>query len=178
MTDLVAGLDAQELTFRCTQFVLAEADLLDDRRLDEWVELFAEDSIYWLPIDPGQQDAGDGLNLIFDDRARLLDRIARLHTGLAFSDEPHSRTSHVTGSLRLLTGPEQDRLTGGRPVASTDLVATARTVVGRNRQGETDTFHARVTWILRPVGDSFVIAMKRVDLLNAGDPLPVLAFLL
>jgi hypothetical protein len=38
--------------------------------------------------------------------------------------------------------------------------------------------HARVTWVLRAEGDSFSIVMKRIDLLNAGEPLPVLAVLL
>ncbi len=54
----------------------------------------------------------------------------------------------------------------------------ARGVIGRARQGRVDTFHARIRWILRDSDDCFGIAMKRVDLLNARDPLPVLTFLL
>jgi 3-phenylpropionate/cinnamic acid dioxygenase small subunit len=178
VSELIDIAERQETVFRCTQFVLAEADLLDERRLDSWTDLFADDAVYWLPIDADQREIGDGLNLILDDRLRLLDRVARLHTGLAFSDEPHSRTSHVIAGVRVLSAAEAVGLTGGRVVASTEHVVTARMVVGRTRQSETDTFHARVTWILRAVQDTFVIAMKRVDLLNARDPLPVLAFIL
>jgi hypothetical protein len=57
-------------------------------------------------------------------------------------------------------------------------VEVARCVIGRARQGRVDTFHARVGWVLRESGGDLRIAMKRVDLLNARDPLPVLTFLM
>jgi hypothetical protein len=48
----------------------------------------------------------------------------------------------------------------------------------RARQETVDEFHARIMWILRETGDSFGIVMKRIDLLSAQHPLPVLTFLL
>src|ERR1700678_957982 len=87
---------------RITEFLLDEADLLDARRLDEWTSLFAEDAVYWLPIAPTQATPGDGLTIVSDDRPRLLDRVSRLNSGLAFSDEPHSATSHTLSPVRLL----------------------------------------------------------------------------
>ncbi|HVW41701.1 MAG TPA: aromatic-ring-hydroxylating dioxygenase subunit beta [Amycolatopsis sp.] len=168
---------SEDLTARCARFVYAEAELLDERRLDEWTNLFAEDALYWLPMNPEQADPGDGLNLVLDDLPRLRDRVSRLTSGLAFSEEPHSRTSHLIGNVRLLPGEQAGRL-AGRPVAGGEHVVAARCVVGRSRRGTTETFHARTVWILRPTGDDFVIVVKRVDLLNAADPLPVLTFLL
>jgi benzoate/toluate 1,2-dioxygenase subunit beta len=88
----------------CTEFLLDEAELLDARRLEEWTTLFADDAVYWLPMDPDQVTPGDGLNIVYDDRPRLLDRVSRLNSGLAFSDEPHSATSHTLSPVRLLTG--------------------------------------------------------------------------
>jgi len=180
MSEAGTALDARELTARCEQFVFAEAELLDQRRLEDWLALFAEDGVYWLPISESQNGFGDGLNIIFDDRARLADRIARLHTGLAFSDEPHGRTSHVIGGVRVLAPAEAAAVTGGRPVAPDEYVVAGRSLIGRLRPGqlEAETMHARVTWVLRAEGDSFSIVMKRIDLLNAGEPLPVLAVLL
>jgi ketosteroid isomerase-like protein len=166
------------LTHRCTEFVLAEADLLDRRALDEWTGLFTPDAVYWLPMDPAQATPGDGLNIVYDDKPRLLDRVSRLQSGLAFSDEPHSSTSHVLSAVRVLRGEQASAVTGARPLASGEHVAVARAVIGRARQGRVDTFHARIGWVLRESDDSFGIAMKRVDLLNARDPLPVLTFLL
>jgi 3-phenylpropionate/cinnamic acid dioxygenase small subunit len=97
----------------CTQFLLDEAVLLDTRRLQEWTALFAEDAVYWLPMDPGQVAPGDGLNIVYDDRPRLLDRVSRLNSGLAFSDEPHSATSHTLSPVRLLDGQRAREAAGG-----------------------------------------------------------------
>jgi 3-phenylpropionate/cinnamic acid dioxygenase small subunit len=163
---------------RYTEFLLDEAELLDARRLEEWTSLFADDAVYWMPMDPGQVTPGDGLNIIYDDRPRLLDRVSRLNSGLAFADEPHSATSHTLSPLRLLEGQRAQEAAGGRVPLPGEHAVSARCVIGRARQGRTDTFHARVRWLLRDSGDSLLIVMKRVDLLNAQDPLPVLTFLL
>jgi benzoate/toluate 1,2-dioxygenase subunit beta len=163
---------------RIAEFLLEEADLLDARRLEEWTSLFAEDAVYWLPMDPNQVAPGDGLNIVYDDRPRLLDRVSRLGSGLAFSDEPHSATSHTLSPVRLLDGQRAREAAGGRALAPGEHAVTARCVIGRSRQGRVDTFHARVRWVLREAGDSMLIVMKRIDLLNAQDPLPVLTFLL
>jgi hypothetical protein len=42
---------------------------------------------WWcLPMDPGQVAPGDGLNIIYDDRPRLLDRVSRLVIGFELAD--------------------------------------------------------------------------------------------
>jgi benzoate/toluate 1,2-dioxygenase subunit beta len=162
----------------CTEFLLDEAELLDERRLEEWTSLFADDAVYWLPMDPEQVTPGDGLNIIYDDLPRLLDRVSRLDSGLAFSDEPHSITSHVLSPVRILDGQRAEAAAGGRALRPGEHAVAARCVIGRSRQGRIDTFHARVRWVLRDSGDSLLIAMKRIDLLNAKDPLPLLTFIL
>ncbi|MCU1615617.1 MAG: 3-phenylpropionate dioxygenase beta subunit [Frankiales bacterium] len=173
------ALDATiRLTHRCERFLLEEADLLDRRALTEWLSLFADDALYWLPMDPAQTDPGDGLNIVYDDTARLSDRVARLQSGLAFSDEPHSITSRVLSGVRVLAGEEASSSAAGRIPGAGEHLVVARCLIGRSRQGVTDTLHGRVTWILREDGDSFRIVVKRIDLLNAHEPLPVLAFLL
>ena len=39
------------------RFVVREARLIDEKRFDEWYELFAEDGYYWVPASPGQPPA-------------------------------------------------------------------------------------------------------------------------
>lgn len=170
--------DERTAASRCAEFLLDEAELLDARRLEEWTGLFADDAVYWLPMDPDQVTPGDGLNIIYDDRPRLLDRVSRLNSGLAFSDEPHSATSHTLSPVRLLDGRRAQEAAGERALLPGEHVVAARCVIGRVRQGRTETFHARIRWILRDRGDTLRIVMKRVDLLNGQDPLPVLTFLL
>jgi 3-phenylpropionate/cinnamic acid dioxygenase small subunit len=48
-----------------SEFLLDEAELLDARRLEERTALFADDAVYWLPMDPDQVAPGDGLNIIY-----------------------------------------------------------------------------------------------------------------
>jgi benzoate/toluate 1,2-dioxygenase subunit beta len=163
---------------RAAEFLFDEAELLDARRLDEWASLFSDDGVYWLPMDPDQVAPGDGLNIVYDDRPRLLDRVSRLASGLAFSDEPHSATSHTLSPVRLLDGQRAQDAAGGRVLLPGEHAVAARCVIGRARQGRVDTFHARIRWVLREAEGSLLIVMKRVDLLNAQDPLPVLTFLL
>jgi 3-phenylpropionate/cinnamic acid dioxygenase small subunit len=170
--------DERTVVSRSAEFLFDEADLLDARRLDEWTSLFADDAVYWLPMDPDQATPGDGLNIIYDDRPRLLDRVSRLGSGLAFSDEPHSATSHTLSPVRLLAGQRAQDAAGGRALLPGEHAVAARCVIGRARQGRVDTFHTRIRWVLREAGGSLLIVMKRIDLLNAQDPLPVLTFLL
>jgi 3-phenylpropionate/cinnamic acid dioxygenase small subunit len=104
--------------------------------------------------------------------------VSRLGSGQAFSDEPHSVTSHTLSPVRLLDGQRARGSFGGRALLPGEHAVTARCVIGRSRLGRVDTFHARIRWVLREAGDSMLIVMKRIDLLNAQDPLPVLTFLL
>src|ERR1700684_1365953 len=103
--------------------------------------LFDEDPVYWLPIAPSQVTPGDGLNIVYDDRPRLLDRVSRLNSGLAFSDEPHSATSHTLSPVRLLGGPRAQEAAGGRVLRPGEYAVAARCVIGRARPGRIDTFH-------------------------------------
>src|ERR1700733_15271223 len=138
-----AAVDPERMVVsRYAEFLLDEAELLDTRRLDEWTSLFTEDAVYWLPMDSGQVAPGDGLNIIYDDRLRLLDRVSRLNSGLAFSDEPHSVTSHTLSPVRVLAGDQAQQAAGGRVLLPGEHAVTARCVIGRARQGRSDTFHA------------------------------------
>jgi benzoate/toluate 1,2-dioxygenase subunit beta len=170
--------DVTSLLQRCAEFVYDEADLLDEGRFEDWLELFAEDGVYWVPIDTRRTEPRRGLNLVFDDRARLCDRVGRLQSGFSHTEEPISRTSHVVGNLRLLSAERAAALVGWFPVGAADAIVSGRLVVARLRPGAPDLFHGRVTYVLRPAGDSFTIAVKRVDLIDADQPLPAMTFLL
>ena len=167
-----------DLLARCARFVYEESELLDSAALDRWLDLFDDESIYWLPMEAGATTPLDELNLVYDDRPRLGDRVARLQSGFAFSESPESRTSHLLSNLRLLDAAEYAGSVDARGLGEGEVALAARGTVARLRRGECDHFHLKVVWALRPDGESFKIRMKRVDLLNAREPLPVLTFLL
>lgn len=77
-------LDVQELLH-------LEARLLDEGRFDEWLDLFTDDALYWLPI------AADGPrepSIIKDSKAGMEERVFRLTKTLAHAQNPPSRTQH------------------------------------------------------------------------------------
>ena len=101
------------------QFLYREARLLDERRFHEWLTLFADDVRYWMAgrtnrypksskaisiLDPEryvEDDIGheDELAILDEDKATLTARVARLDTGMAWAEDPPSRTRHLIGNL-------------------------------------------------------------------------------
>src|SRR5438105_3024898 len=67
------------------KFVLHEARLLDEKRFDDWYELFADDGYYWVPAMPGQTDPHLQNSLAYEDKFLLKLRVERLKSPLAFS---------------------------------------------------------------------------------------------
>ena len=83
-------------------FLYHEAELLDDWKLDEWLELFTEDCRYIVPstdLPAGSPDSD--VVLIDDDMARLKGRIVRLKSRFAHREYPWSRTRHLVTNVRV-----------------------------------------------------------------------------
>src|SRR5262245_55172021 len=89
------------------QFYIREAWLLDERKLQEWLALFTDDVLYFMPrrknvrrreADREVTARGD-LALIEDDKRYLEMRVARLESGMAWAEDPPSRTRHLIGNL-------------------------------------------------------------------------------
>ncbi|HEV8532617.1 MAG TPA: aromatic-ring-hydroxylating dioxygenase subunit beta [Methylomirabilota bacterium] len=97
----------QALWLELMAFYTHEAWLLDERKFKEWLDLFTDDVLYFMPRRKNvlRREAhrevtplGD-LSLIEDDRRYLEMRVARLETGMAWGEDPPSRTRHLIGNL-------------------------------------------------------------------------------
>jgi 3-phenylpropionate/cinnamic acid dioxygenase small subunit len=95
------------LWFELMQFYIHEAWLLDDRKFHEWLDLFADDVFYFMPrrknvtrrdLEREVTPVGD-LAFFEDDKTYLTMRVARLDTGMAWAEDPPSRTRHLVGNL-------------------------------------------------------------------------------
>ena len=95
------------LWFDLMQFYIREAWLLDERRFGEWLDLFTDDVLYFMPrrknVRRRESDReitalGD-LAVIEDDKRYLQMRVARLESGMAWAEDPPSRTRHLIGNL-------------------------------------------------------------------------------
>ena len=76
-------------------FVIREARLIDQHRFEEWLDLFAEDGFYWMPLEWGQTDPRLTTSLMYEDKLLLKIRVERLKGNRTFSQKPKSRCHHV-----------------------------------------------------------------------------------
>jgi p-cumate 2,3-dioxygenase subunit beta len=85
------------------QFLIDEAALLDEWRLEEWLALMAPDARYLVPpLDAPDADHRDTLFLIADDRRTLASRVRQLLSGTTWAENPRSRTRRLITNVRLL----------------------------------------------------------------------------
>lgn len=95
------------------EFLVHEAELLDHRRLDEWLGLLADDIEYVVPVRQSVS-AADGEGFAPDaawlrENRRSLDaRVRRLQATFPWSDDPPSRSRHFVSNIRA-TSSENDR---------------------------------------------------------------------
>ena len=86
---------------RVEEFLFREAALLDDWKLDEWVNLFTDDARYVVPsTDMPEGNPGRDLVLIDDDIVRLRARASRLNSRFAHRENPRSRTRRFVSNVR------------------------------------------------------------------------------
>jgi 3-phenylpropionate/cinnamic acid dioxygenase small subunit len=108
--DGAAGQPVDEAVRRSVRdFLLLEAELLDDGRFRDWLNLLAADVDYRMPVRVTRDRTGgpgfdtDAYHFI-ENRFRLEIRIERLETGAAWAEEPPSRTRHFVSNIRVGTG--------------------------------------------------------------------------
>ena len=144
-------------------FVAHEARLLDERRYDEWLALFADDGRYWVPLQGAAQQEGAAHNALADeDRLLLQLRIARLKDPRAHSQHPASRCQHVL-QASTLTLDEPERCELRTPFVYIESRGERQLMLAGT------CLHR-----LAKVGGAWRIRLKRVDLLDAGAPLPAI----
>jgi len=149
-------MDRPETIRGVEEFLFHEARLLDEGRYTDWLELFAEDAWYWVPIEPGQQSPHDTVSIIYDDRRLLETRVRRLLNPNIHAQTPPSRTSRLIGNVVIET---PDDGAGG-------LVVSSRLQMVEVRRDRQRLFAATVRHRMVPAGDTWRIGWKRVDLVN------------
>jgi benzoate/toluate 1,2-dioxygenase beta subunit len=141
------------------RFLNHEARLLDGDRLSEWLELFAEDGIYWVPGFPHQTDTKLVPSIIHEDRPLLALRVQRLAHPRAYAALPMPRTLHVIGTVDL----------AGDDAAGSEFRASSNQLVVEYQEGRKRIFAGRCDHVLRRHNDSFRIVLKRFELIDCDD---------
>jgi 3-phenylpropionate/cinnamic acid dioxygenase small subunit len=155
-------------------FLYHEADLLDRREFDEWLTLFTEDGIYWLPM----EETDDPLlqsSILYDDTKMREMRVHQIVRKAHYAQLPRSRTVHAVSNVRVLPTDLPD----GMQVHCNVMVTELRE--GNYHQhglGNHRIFAGHGEYCLRRDNDRLVIAMKKLILLNRDLPIENLSFIL
>ena len=157
---------AIQLWWQVQEFLHREADLLDDRRFDEWLDLLDESIRYRAPIARNLKRASaeaeytaEGEIAWFDEgKATLRQRVRQIQSGYHWIEEPMARVSHLVTNIRIVAaepGVERpDRVT----VRSRFLLYLNR------QQTETVTLVGKRLDTLVRAGDDWRIAAREIHL--------------
>lgn len=145
--------DRLMLRLEVEEFLVEEAAILDEWRLDDWIALFTDDATYVVPsTDLADGDPSRDLTLIDDDRLRLEWRVKRLQSRHAHREYPWSRTRRLVTNVRVLRAEDDE------------LDVTASVLVHRFRHGRQDHFVARYLMTLVRTEDGLRIRRRRAEI--------------
>ena len=152
--------DQVRLRLEVEDFLYNEADLLDDHRYEDWLDLFTEDARYFMPMrrnvsseEMEMENTAERHEMSWFDegKATLIMRVKQIRTGVHWAEEPFSRVSHLVCNIRILdSSPDEVKI-------------KSRFIVYRNRMvDEESLFVGKRFDTLRRDGDSWKIARREI----------------
>jgi len=144
-----------------------EAELLDERRYEEWLDLFTDDCHYFMPMrknvphDAPEREftrAGTDVNWFDEGKDTLTRRVRQIRTGVHWAEEPPSRICHLVSNVQILaTSPPG-------PLPS-QVEVKCRFLIYRNRvETETDLLVGKREDRLRRIDGGWKIARRKIIL--------------
>ncbi|WP_057176735.1 aromatic-ring-hydroxylating dioxygenase subunit beta [Paraburkholderia caribensis] len=142
------------------QFLYREARLLDDLKLEEWLTLFTEDGLYWVPIAENAPIQSQGA-IIYDPPLRREERVYHILQTDFPAQSPRSRTVHFISNVQVEGDEAQLK------VSSSQIVYEMRRGdFGQKGIGDITPIVSQVDYILREVNGDLQIAEKKILLIN------------
>ncbi len=145
------------------EFLFHEARLLDERRFEDWLALFADDGMYWVPAEPDQRSPLDRLSLFYEDKSLLDVRIRQIRHPRYYAQAPETRTRHVIGNVEL--GEDNVEL-GEDEEAGEEIPVRSSFVMLEYRDDHRRVFGGEARHRLRRTGEGLRIAFKRIDIVD------------
>jgi len=143
-------------------FLYREAELLDERRYEAWLELFTDDAQYFMPMrrnvphdEPEREFTRAGADVAWFDEGKdtLTRRVRQLRTGIHWAEEPVSRICHMVSNVQILHASD------------TEIGVKSRFLIYRNRvETETDLLVGKREDLLRRVNGGLKIARRTIVL--------------
>jgi len=160
------------LTQEVAEFLYAEAELLDERRYDDWLALLADDIRYWMPMrrnvkfgdETGSEFTREATEIAWFDEGKetLTRRVRQIQTGIHWAEEPQSRIAHLVTNVQLLEATPS-------AADAREVTTKCRFLIYRNRvETETDLLVGKREDMLRRTnsagGESWQIARRKIIL--------------
>ncbi len=136
-----------------------ETTLLDRREWDDWIDLFAEDAVYWVPTWVDEErtvtDPETQLNLMyFRNRGGIEDRVFRIESRDSYASLPLDRTVHIVSNI-LVAGVDGD-----------EISATANCLVHSFGKHGAQTRASLYDFKLRKTEAGLKIILKKITLID------------
>ena len=158
-------LELMSTHFEVLNFLYDEASLLDDRRYDAWLQICTDDVTYWVPGPADEEDPEEQISLIYDNRHRLEQRIARLKSAWSLAQNPPPTMQRLVSNMQLVCDATSEHGTPEFDVRSSFVLL-------ETRGDDLVWWGGRVQHKIRREIDGLRIARKKVELLNRKLPLP------
>ena len=148
-----------ELHLEVADLINREASLIDRRRWQDWIALYTEDAIYWVPAWANEEDLNTDpklhLNMIYmRNRGGLEDRVFRIESRDSYASVPLDRTVHVIGNVLV------ENANGG------DIEATANCMVHVYGKKGSHTRASLYDFTLKRTDDGLRIARKKITFID------------
>lgn len=140
---------------RLQQFIFHEARLLDERRWPEWLALWTDDGMYWIPQQHGQASPYDHISLAWEDKMLREVRVRRIENARNWSQQPPTHATRLVGSVSV-EGVD----------AGGNLVLRSAFQMTEWRKKATRQLAGHYWHKLAAEGDGWRVRMKRVHLVN------------
>src|SRR5262249_37453281 len=149
-----------------------EARLLDERRFEDWLELFTADGLYWLPMDDGVDPTLEP-SILFADANERAQRVYQILHQPHYAQMPPSRTARVVANVGGGRAERDDGVTVSCTLVIHELRGGAHFQLGLGAQR---ALVGRCEYRLR-YDDAWRIALKKVMLIDRDLPFHNLSFL-
>ena len=149
------------------QLLNLEARYLNQADLENWIKLFTQDGIYWMPLDADQTDPETHDSIFYEDRTLMEIRRRNFGHKLSLSMQYPVRSSRIISDIHLKSHDPKTN--------STIVNSSFQAVILYKEQ----TLYAGTCQHHLVKADAgYLIKLKRVDLLNADMPLlPVMIYI-
>lgn len=155
---LAANISGGDVQQRVEQFLFAQSELLDNKQWQSYINLFADDGVYWMPSAPEQTNWEGEPSIFAEDKPMMRVRMGRVTHPNAWSQAPLWMTNHIVGNAAI---ESED---------ANHIVVRSRFHLMELRRDSVRHFGGTYRHTLLKQGTSFAIKLQRVDLFNGQAP--------